>query len=87
MLEITLTAKLRLLPIPEQEAVLLEAGWAFSKACNFVSEVVFDTHNLNQFKLQDETYAELRGEYGMPSQMAINVICHVIGNHKTIRAN
>jgi IS605 OrfB family transposase len=86
-LNITLTAKIRLLPQPEEETVLLETGRAFSKACDFVSGVVFDTHNLNQFKLQDLTYSVLRSEYNMPSQMAINAIRHVIGNYKTIRAN
>ena len=86
-MELTLTAKLMLRPNPEQALILLETGRAFSKACNYVSDVVFDTHNLNQFKLQKETYGTLRSEYNMPSQMAINAIRHVIGNYRTIRVN
>ena len=86
-IEITITAKLLLKPSAEQKMVLLETGRAFSKACNYVSNIIFATHNLNQFRLQEETYTVLRDKYNMPSQMAINVIRHVIGNYRTILAN
>jgi len=86
-LELTITAKLLLKPTAEQKIMLAEAGRAFSKACNYVSDIIFDTQNLNQFKLQDQAYEPLRGKYGMPSQMAINVIRHVIGNYRTILKN
>ena len=85
-MELTVTAKLLLRPTEEQKAMLFETGKAFSKACNYVSGIIFNSHNLNQFKLQDETYSDLRGVYGMPSQMAINVIRHVIGNYRAILA-
>jgi len=86
-IELTVTAKLLIKPAEEQKALLLKAGRAFSKACNYISGIIFDTHNLNQFKLQEETYNTLRGTYGMPSQMAINVIRHVIGSYRTILAS
>ncbi|MCL2158828.1 MAG: transposase, partial [Oscillospiraceae bacterium] len=86
-IELTVTAKLLLKPTAEQIVLLTEAGRAFSKACNYVSEIIFATHNLSQFGLQEETYETLRKSYDMPSQMAINVIRHVIGNYRTILAN
>ena len=86
-IEITVTAKLMIKPTDEQKTLLLEAGRAFSKACNYVSDFVFYTHNLNQISLQKQTYDTLRGVYNMPSQMACNVIRHVIGNYRTILTN
>jgi IS605 OrfB family transposase len=86
-IELTVTAKLLIKPTDEQQTLLLEAGRAFSKACNYVSDIIFETHNLNRYTLQEQTYNTLRADYGMPSQMAINVIRHVIGNYRTILAN
>ena len=86
-IELTVTAKLLIKPTEEQKTLLLEAGRAFSKACNYVSDIVFDTHNLNQISLQKQTYDALRTVYNMPSQMACNVVRHVIGNYRTILAN
>ena len=86
-MELTVTAKLLIKPTDEQKILLLEAGRAFAKACAYVSDIIFDTHNLNQAKLQKETYEIMRSVYGLPSQMACNVIRHVIGNYRTILAN
>jgi IS605 OrfB family transposase len=86
-LEITVTAKILIKPNKEQQIMLYDTIRAYSKACNYVSGIVFDTHNVNQIKLQKETYNTLRSEYNMPSQMACNAVRHVIGNYKTIQAN
>lgn len=86
-MELTVTAKLLIKPTEEQEIMLLEAGRAFSKACNYISGIVFDTHNLNQISLQKQVYDVLRADYNMPSQMACNAVRHVIGNYKTILNN
>ena len=67
--------------------MLIEAGRAFSKACNYISDIVFDTRSLSQNKLQKQTYNTLRSEYNMPSQMACNAVRHVIGNYRTILTN
>ena len=86
-MELTITAKLLIKPTDEQKTLLLEAGRAFSKACNYVSGIIFDTHNLNQATLQKETYEIMRSVYSLPSQMACNVIRHVIGNYRPILKN
>ena len=83
----TVTAKVLLLPTVEQQELLLDAGRAFSSACNYVSGVVNETKNLNQVTLQKATYASMRSEYNLPSQMACNVIRHVIGSYRTIQTN
>jgi IS605 OrfB family transposase len=87
VLELTVTAKLLIKPTEEQKNMLLEAGRAFSKACNYISDIVFDTRNLNQVSLQKQVYDVLRGDYDMPSQMACNAVRHVIGNYRTILTN
>lgn len=86
-MELTVTAKILLKPTEEQKFLLLEAGRAFSKACNYISGIIFDTHNLNQIKLQKQVYDVLRADYNMPSQMACNAVRHVIGNYRTILTN
>jgi IS605 OrfB family transposase len=86
-IEITVTAKLLIKPDNQQSELLLDTGRAFSKACNYISGVVFDTHNLNQATLQKQVYDTLRTDYGMPSQLACNAVRHVIGNYRTILAN
>jgi len=83
----TVTAKVQAYPTAEQSQLLTEAAKAYSTACNYVADVVFVTHNLNQAKLQKETYSTIRSQYGLPSQMACNVVRQVIGNYKTIRTN
>ena len=86
-MELTLTAKLLLRPTQEQSELLLETGRVFSKACNYVSGVVFVTHNLNGISLQREVYPTLRHEYGLPAQMACNAVRQVIGSYRTILEN
>jgi len=83
----TITAKLQIYPTYEQAQLLVETGRAFSKACNYTSDIVFDTHDLRQINLQKKVYSVLRSEYGLPSQLACNVVRHVIGNYRTILAN
>ena len=86
-MELTVTAKILLKPTQEQQSMLLETGRAFSRACNYISGVIFDTRNLNQAELQKQIYGVLRADYGMPSQMACNAVRHVIGNYRAILAN
>jgi len=83
----TITAKVQIYPNEEQAHLLMLAGRTFAKACNYVSDVVFEGRSLNQVKLQKTVYAKLRADYLLPSQMACNVVRHVIGNYRTIQAN
>jgi IS605 OrfB family transposase len=86
-LELTITAKTKLNPTHEQAELLLETGRAFCRACNHVSDIVFETHELSQIKLQKLVYADLRALYNMPSQMACNIVRQVIGSYRTINSN
>ncbi len=81
------TAKIKILPTNEQQLQLCEAMEAYRLGCNFVSAYIEKTHCLVQRKVQQSTYAKLRSRYGLPSQMACNVIRSVIGAYKTLQTN
>lgn len=86
-MELTITAKIRIKPAQEQKTLLISAGKAFSFACDYIADAVYNTHNLNQISLQKEVYDTLRSVYKLPSQMACNAVRHVIGNYRTILKN
>jgi len=86
-MEMTLTAKVLLRPTAEQKVSLLEAGKAFVSACNYVSNDCFESHILYPVVLQKKTYATLRCDFGLPSQLACNVVRQVIGSYRTILEN
>lgn len=73
-MKITLTAKLKLLPTADQFQALRRTQLAYRDALNFVSAYSF-THGKtsNGKRLQRETYADLRRQFGLPAQMACNV--------------
>lgn len=87
IMDVTVTAKVRIYPTPNENDLLLESGRAFSKACNYISNIVYNTRELSQAKLQKLVYNELRSVYKLPSQMACNAVRQVIGSYKTLKSN
>ena len=59
----------------------------YSDACNFVSDYVFQTHDLKQFSLNKVLYSTLREKFGLKSQMTQSVFKTVIARYKTILEN
>ena len=86
-MEITLTAKLKILPSEEQQELFLKTMRAWKDACNYVSAHIVRTHILNNKTLHDDLYRELRARFGLPSQMAQSVLRTVIAKYKTILTN
>ena len=69
-----LTAKLKLLPTPEQFQALRQTQLAYRDALNYVSQYSFaHGKKSNQQWLQRECYDEIRARFGLPAQMACNV--------------
>ena len=69
-----LTAKLKLLPTPEQHASLRRTQLAYRDALNYVSRHAFAAGKLSHGRrLQRETYAEIRARFGLPAQMPCNL--------------
>src|SRR5215469_14883848 len=79
----TLTAKLKLLPTPDQFGSLRATQLAYRDALNYVSAYSFAHRKMSSGKrLQQATYADLRSQFGLPSQMACNVPRQVGATYK-----
>jgi putative transposase len=85
--KLTITAKIKILPTTEEAERLKETFKAYREGCHFVSQLVFETKNLFQVSLHEETYQELRSTYRLRSQMAQSVMKTVIARYKSIKSN
>ena len=87
MEEITITAKIQIVSSNDDAELLNSTMSAYTDACNYVSNYVFQTHNLKQFALNKLLYCDLRDRFGLKSQMAQSVLKTVIARYKTILEN
>lgn len=83
----TITAKIKIEPNINDIALLDKTMTVYKQACNYVSEYVFDTHDLKQASINKALYYDLRDVFGLRSQMAQSVIKTVIARYKTILEN
>ena len=86
-MELTKTAKIQIYTSDDDKALLLNSMRAYADACNFVSHYIYTTKDLTQVSVQKHTYDTCRSVYGLPSQMACNVVRTVIGSYKTNKTN
>ena len=84
MEQMTITAKIQISVDADNQVLLDKTMSAYSDACNYVSEYIFNTKNLKQFSLNQVLYSTLREEFGLRSQMAQSVFKTVIARYKTI---
>ncbi len=87
MEQITITAKIQLLPGSDDKKLLNDTMSVYASACNYVSNYVFQTHDLKQASLNKALYYGLRERFGLKSQMAQSVLKTVIARYKTILEN
>ena len=87
MEQITVTAKIQISATPDNKVLLDRTMSVYSDACNYVSDYVFQTHDLKQFSLNKVLYSTLREKFGLKSQMAQSVFKTVIARYKTILEN
>ncbi len=79
----TISAKVKLHTTPEQFKALRATQLAYRNALNFVSRYAFEHGKMsNKVGLQDGTYADLRQQFRLPSQMACSVPRHVSATYK-----
>ena len=67
MEQITVTAKIQIVATPDNKVLLDRTMSVYSDACNYVSDYVFQTHNLKQFSLNKVLYSTLREKFGLKS--------------------
>lgn len=86
-MELTKTAKIQIYPSDDEKTLLLNSMRAYTDACNYVPHYIYVTKDLKQVSVQKHTYNICRSVYGLPSQMACNVVHTVIGSYKTNKTN
>ena len=84
MEQMTVTAKIQISVDADNQVLLNKTMTAYSDACNYVSEYIFNTKNLKQFSLNQILYSTLREQFGLRSQMAQSVFKTVIARYKSI---
>lgn len=87
MQQVTITAKVQIVVTDTDKVLLDETMSVYRDACNYVSDYVFQTHDLKQFSLNKVLYSTLREKFGLKSQMAQSVLKTVIARYKTILEN
>jgi IS605 OrfB family transposase len=80
-----LTAKLKLTVTPDEFRVLRQTQLAYRDALNFVSQYAFaHGKTSNALRLQKKTYYDIRGQFGIPAQMACNIPRQVGATYKAL---
>jgi IS605 OrfB family transposase len=87
MAAVTTTAIIQIYTNAGDRQGLQETMSAYRDACNYVSEYIFETHELKQCSLNAVLYSSIREKFGLKSQMAESVIKTVIAKYKTILEN
>ena len=86
MSNLTKTIKLRIHVTPEQEILFRQMTEQYRQACNFVSQYIFDNQfNMAYQSLNKKLYGDLRGLFGLKSQLAQSAIKTTIARYKTVR--
>ena len=87
MERMTITAKVQIVVDDADKVLLDETMSVYRDACNYVSNHVFQTHDLKQFSLNRALYSILRERFGLKSQMAQSVLKTVVARYRTILNN
>lgn len=77
------TTKIKLLTTIEQHSKLLETMKRFNSACNYISEIAFNTQNFSKVKLQHAVYYDVRERFSLSAQMVVRAIGKVVESYKT----
>ena len=82
-MKVTLVAKLKLHPTPEQFKALRQTQLAYRDALNYVSQYAYEHGKMsNKVHLQDGTYREIRARFKIPAQMACSIPRQVGATYK-----
>ncbi len=82
---VKLTAKVKLLPTPEQRAYLLDTLRRFNATCNYISDVAWETQTFKQIPLHHLHYHATKERFGLSSQMVVRANAKVVDAYKLDR--
>ena len=85
MSEVTVTAKIKLLPDKEAQKSLLNSMEQYRLVCNFISENIAENHSLSAQNIQKSLYEKIREKFGLTAQMTCSAIRTVVAKYKTIK--
>ena len=77
-----LTAKVKLVPTPQQRGVLLETMRCFNAACNYIAGVGWETRTFKQVPLHHQVYYTVKDRFGLSAQMAVRANAKVVDAYK-----
>lgn len=77
-----LVAKVKLQPSPEQARALKETLKVANAACNYISNLAWQTKTFGQYKLHKLVYYDIRERFGLTAQMAVHCIAKVVDAYK-----
>ena len=80
-----LTAKVKLLPTPEQTELLKRTLETANTACNYISEQAWENKVFRQFSLHHLVYNAIRDRYALSAQMTVRCISKVSDAYKAGR--
>jgi putative transposase len=80
-----LTIQLKLLPTPQQAALLKHALEQANAACDFISQTTWQTQTFRQFPLHRLTYQAVRQTFGLAAQLTVRCIVKVADAYKLDR--
>jgi IS605 OrfB family transposase len=80
-----LTAKVKLQPTEAQADSLKRTLEQANAACNYISQVAWDTKTFGRFQVQKLVYGEVRERFGLSAQLAIRCIAKVTDAYKQDR--
>jgi putative transposase len=72
-----LIAQLKLLPTPEQADTLKRTLEAANAACDYISQIAWDTRTFGKFALQKLCYLDVRELFGLSAQMVVRALAKV----------
>jgi putative transposase len=80
-----LTAAIRLLPTPEQADALRRTLEAANAACDYISQVAWESKTFRQFAIHKLTYQAVRETFHLAAQLAVRCIAKVADAYKLDR--
>ncbi len=80
-----LTAAIQLLPSPEQADALRRTLERANAACDYISQVAWETQTFRQFPIHRLTYQAVRETFGLAAQLAVRCIGKVADAYKLDR--
>lgn len=83
ILEMKLTAQIKLKLSEEQHALLLETLERANEACDWISEQAWKTGTKGQYALQKEVYHEVRERFDLGAQITVLAVSKVADAYKT----